>query len=80
MDRIQCMLASKFAIQNLYVVAELAQELIKIWAHSHSLNITTYPGKVKLPGDILRPLANSETSNKVSVISACEELPRLNKK
>ncbi|KAJ7039761.1 armadillo-type protein [Mycena alexandri] len=51
--------------ENLYVVAELAQELIKIWAHSHSLNITTYPGKVKLPGDILRPLANSETSNKI---------------
>ncbi|KAF8189855.1 cohesin-associated protein Pds5 [Mycena galopus ATCC 62051] len=51
--------------ENLYVMCELAQELIKIWAHTHSLNIATYPGKVKLPSDILRPLQDSETSNEI---------------
>ncbi|KAJ7160887.1 armadillo-type protein [Mycena filopes] len=56
---------SELYSENLYVVSELAQELIKIWAHSNSLNIATYPGKVKLPGDILRPLPNSETSKKI---------------
>ncbi|KAJ7207075.1 armadillo-type protein [Mycena pura] len=51
--------------ENLYVVSELAQELIKLWAHSHGLNIVTYPGKVKLPPDILRPLPNAETSREI---------------
>ncbi|KAJ6484326.1 armadillo-type protein [Mycena vitilis] len=56
---------SQHHTENLYVISELAQELIKIWAHTHSLNVTTYPGKVKLPPDILRPLPNSETSNQI---------------
>ncbi|KAJ6631101.1 armadillo-type protein [Mycena sp. CBHHK59/15] len=56
---------SQHYTENLYVVCELAQELIKTWAHSHGLNITTYPGKVKLPPDILRPLPNPETANKI---------------
>ncbi|KAJ7096724.1 armadillo-type protein [Mycena belliarum] len=51
--------------ENLYVICELAEELVKIWAHTHSLSITTYPGKVKLPSDILRAQANSEAANKV---------------
>jgi len=51
--------------ENLYVICELAQELIKIWAHTHALNITTYPGKIKLPADILRPLANPDAANKI---------------
>ncbi|KAJ7432911.1 armadillo-type protein [Mycena galericulata] len=55
--------------ENFWVICELAQELIKIWAHHHSLNITTYPGKLKLPSDILRPMANSEqtTQNRDTV-------------
>ncbi|KAF7350447.1 Sister chromatid cohesion protein pds5 [Mycena venus] len=56
---------SKQHTENLYVISELAQELIKIWGHTHSLNIATYPGKVKLPPDILRPLPDSETSNQI---------------
>ncbi|KAJ7487778.1 armadillo-type protein [Mycena latifolia] len=61
--------------ENLYVICELAQELIKIWAHSHSLNITTYPGKVKLPQDILRPLASADAANKtLKTIYLSEEM------
>ncbi|CAK5272282.1 unnamed protein product [Mycena citricolor] len=51
--------------ENLYVVSELAQELIKLYAHHHGLNMTTFPGKVKLPSDILRPLPNAETSKMI---------------
>ncbi|KAJ6486929.1 armadillo-type protein [Mycena sanguinolenta] len=51
--------------ENLYIMCELAQELIKLWAHTHSLNMATYPGHVKLPADILRPLPDSETSNRI---------------
>jgi hypothetical protein len=54
--------------QNLYIICELAQDLIKTRAQAHSWTIQSYPGKVKLPGDILRPQPNAETSNKVSVL------------
>lgn len=51
--------------ENLYIICELAQDLIKTRAHAHSWTIQSYPGKVKLPGDILRPQPNAETSSKV---------------
>ncbi|KDQ22406.1 hypothetical protein PLEOSDRAFT_171792 [Pleurotus ostreatus PC15] len=51
--------------ENLYVMSELAQELIKIHAHNHSWSISSYPGKVKLPPDILKPLPSVEAANKV---------------
>ncbi|KAF4563796.1 hypothetical protein EYR36_003038 [Pleurotus pulmonarius] len=51
--------------ENLYVMSELAQELIKTHAHNHSWSIASYPGKVKLPPDILRPLPSVEAANKV---------------
>lgn len=43
----------------------MAQEIIKARAHQSSWSIQSYPGKVKLPSDILRPLPNPETANKV---------------
>jgi sister-chromatid-cohesion protein PDS5 len=51
--------------QRLYVASELAQAILKAKAKAKSWTIQSYPGKVKLPGDILRPLANAETQNKV---------------
>lgn len=51
--------------QNLYACAELAQHLIKAHAKAHSWNLETYPGKVRLPGDILRPLPSAEAANQV---------------
>ncbi|KAJ7057785.1 armadillo-type protein [Mycena amicta] len=50
---------------NLYVISELAQELIKISAHNRGYSISTYPGKVKLPRDILQALPNVEVSKEV---------------
>ncbi|KAF8223437.1 cohesin-associated protein Pds5 [Tricholoma matsutake] len=51
--------------ENLYVICELAQELIKTRANSQSWSIQSYPGKVRLPSDILRPLPNAEAANKI---------------
>jgi len=42
--------------ENLYTVADLAQELIKAYAQGRSWTLQSYPGKIKLPSDILRAL------------------------
>ncbi|KAH0581979.1 hypothetical protein H2248_011642 [Termitomyces sp. 'cryptogamus'] len=52
--------------ENLYVISELAQELIKIHATSRSWTIPSYPGKVRLPPDILRPLPNVEAAKEIA--------------
>ncbi|KIK70195.1 hypothetical protein GYMLUDRAFT_150761 [Collybiopsis luxurians FD-317 M1] len=52
--------------KNLYTMCELAQELIKLRAQHNNWTIPTYPGKVKLPADILRPHPNAETANKIA--------------
>lgn len=52
--------------QNMYAMSELAQELIKNRAHAHGWSIETYPGKVKLPSDIFKPLPNVEAAKTVS--------------
>ena len=52
-------------MQNLYVASELAQHLIKGRAKAHSWALESYPGKLKLPGDILRSLPNPEAAREV---------------
>ncbi|RDB27480.1 Sister chromatid cohesion protein pds5 [Hypsizygus marmoreus] len=51
--------------ENLYVICELAQELIKSYASTRSWSVQSYPGKVRLPADILRPLPSPEAARKV---------------
>ncbi|EMD34698.1 hypothetical protein CERSUDRAFT_116889 [Gelatoporia subvermispora B] len=51
--------------ENLYAVSELAQHLIKVRAKAHSWSLESYPGKVRLPPDILRPLPNAEAANQI---------------
>lgn len=58
-------LLTLFSSQNLYACAELAQHLIKAHAKTHSWNLETYPGKVRLPGDILRALPSADAANQV---------------
>jgi sister-chromatid-cohesion protein PDS5 len=51
-------------------MCEMAQILIKGRAQTHSWLLSTYPGKVRLPSDILRPLpteAGNEVWNDYSV-------------
>ncbi|GBE89081.1 armadillo-type protein [Sparassis latifolia] len=51
--------------ENLYAASELAQHLIKARAKLHSWSLESYPGKVRLPGDILRPLPNPEAAKEI---------------
>ncbi|KAG2003330.1 cohesin-associated protein Pds5 [Coprinopsis cinerea AmutBmut pab1-1] len=51
--------------EQLYIMAELAQELIKMRASTHSWTIQTYPGKVRLPSDILRPLPSADAVKQI---------------
>ncbi|RPD56961.1 hypothetical protein L226DRAFT_491089 [Lentinus tigrinus ALCF2SS1-7] len=51
--------------ENLYACAELAQYLIRAYAKAKSWNLETWPGKVRLPPDILRPLPSAEATNKI---------------
>lgn len=53
-------------MQNFYTMCEMAQILIKGRAQAHSWLLSTYPGKVRLPADILRPLPN-EATNEVGI-------------
>ena len=47
-------------------MADLAQELIKALAQARSWTLQSYPGKVKLPSDILRALPGPGAVAKVS--------------
>ncbi|KAH7882429.1 armadillo-type protein [Phlebopus sp. FC_14] len=51
--------------EHLYTISELAQELIKSRAQARSWALQSYPGKVKLPSDILRSLPNPEAAAKI---------------
>jgi len=51
--------------ENLYAVGELAQHLIKARAKSHLWPLESYPGKLRLPGDIFRPLPTAEAANEI---------------
>ncbi|KAJ3999568.1 armadillo-type protein [Lentinula boryana] len=52
--------------ENLYAMCEIAQELIKLRAQHNNWTIPTYPGKIKLPPDIIRPQPNAEIANKIA--------------
>lgn len=58
-------------------MSELAQELIKSRAQSNSWSLQSYPGKVKLPSDILRALPSPDAANKVSTQTLHFRLPSL---
>ncbi|KAG8706723.1 hypothetical protein FRC08_000895 [Ceratobasidium sp. 394] len=52
--------------EHLYVLSELAQHLIRARAKNRQWTLNTYPGKVKIPADIFRPLPNHEAASKIS--------------
>lgn len=56
------------SLQNLYAISELAQRLLRDRAKSHGWVLETYPGKVKLPGDIFKPLPNPGAAREVSAM------------
>nr|GAT42782.1 predicted protein [Mycena chlorophos] len=60
--------------ENLYITSELAQELIKIWAHNNNLNIATYPGHVKLPKELFVQLGKEKGKEVISHVYLPEEM------
>jgi len=52
--------------QHLYVLGEMAQELIKVRSKQHSWPLPSYPGKIKLPADIFKALHTPEMANKIT--------------
>lgn len=56
---------SPSATQNLYVMSELAQHVIRARASSQSWNVSSFPGKVKLPIDIFKPHPSAEQTSQV---------------
>lgn len=62
---VKCVIAEGLP-QNLYYLSEIAQRIIQNRAKARSWSLVSLPpGKVKLPADILKPLANAETATKV---------------
>ncbi|EJT99367.1 hypothetical protein DACRYDRAFT_96151 [Dacryopinax primogenitus] len=51
--------------ENVYVVSELAQHLLKRLAATHSWSISNYPAKVELPGDIFLRFRDSAAAGAV---------------
>ena len=62
-------LLTPLVFQNFYIMCEIAQILIKAHAQSHSWLLSSYPGKIRLPSDILRPMPNTEATNQVCWLS-----------
>ncbi|PPQ70235.1 hypothetical protein CVT25_011295 [Psilocybe cyanescens] len=51
--------------ENFYVMCEVAQFLVKARAQTNSWLLPSYPGKMRLPSDILRPLPSAEATNEI---------------
>ncbi|KAH8918667.1 ARM repeat-containing protein [Atractiella rhizophila] len=52
--------------ENLYVLAELAQHVARMVAKQHNWNMPSFPGSVKLPPDIFKPLASKELAQQIA--------------
>lgn len=46
-------------------MCEIAQLLIRTRAQANSWLLPAYPGKIKLPSDILKPLPSAEAVNQI---------------
>ncbi|KAA1473006.1 cohesin-associated protein Pds5 [Dentipellis sp. KUC8613] len=56
---------SQMCSEHLYALSELAQYVIKARAQTHNWSLQSYPGKIKLFSDILKPLPNAQTANEI---------------
>ncbi|KAJ7599219.1 armadillo-type protein [Mycena floridula] len=52
--------------ENFYVVCELAQQLLLLRTQRGDVTIQVYPGKIKLPSDILRAMPTPTAANEVA--------------
>lgn len=59
--------------QNVYILSELSQHLLKQLAARHSWPISTYPGSAQLPADLYVKFATPDEARKVAQKSYVQE-------
>jgi sister-chromatid-cohesion protein PDS5 len=57
---------SRQADENLYVLSDLAQALIRAWEEQNSWTMQSWPGKMKLPSGIFRPLESHDRAQEIA--------------
>jgi sister-chromatid-cohesion protein PDS5 len=57
---------SEQADKNLYVLSDLAQALIRAWEDQNGWTMQSWPGKMKLPSGIFRPLESHERALEIA--------------
>jgi sister-chromatid-cohesion protein PDS5 len=67
-DSVALVLTNTWVRQNLYLLSELAQHIISVRAKARNWSLSSYPGKVKMPGDIFKPLPSNEVAKDVRII------------
>jgi sister-chromatid-cohesion protein PDS5 len=54
------------ADENLYILSDLAQALIRAWEEQNGWTMQSWPGKMKLPSGIFRPLESHERAQEIA--------------
>jgi sister-chromatid-cohesion protein PDS5 len=54
------------ANENLYVLSDLAQTLIRLWEEQNQWSMQSWPGKLKLPAGIFKPLESHEKAQEIA--------------
>lgn len=57
---------SRQADENLYVLSDLAQALIRAWEEQNNWTMQSWPGKMKLPSGIFRSLESHERAQEIA--------------
>ncbi|KAF2629456.1 sister chromatid cohesion and DNA repair protein [Macroventuria anomochaeta] len=57
---------SKQADENLYVLSDLSQALIRSWEEQNSWTMQSWPGKMRLPSGIFRALESHERAQEIA--------------
>ena len=52
--------------QNLYILSDISQHLLKLLAARHAWPISTYPGHAQLPADLFTNFASADDARKVA--------------
>lgn len=54
------------ADENLYVLSDLSQALIRSWEEQNNWTMQSWPGKMRLPSNIFRPLESHERAQEIA--------------
>lgn len=57
---------SRAADENLYVLSDLAQALVRAWEDQNGWTMQSWPGKMKLPSGIFRPLESHDRAQEIA--------------